>query len=52
MLGFTRSEYSYLRKKWCGLEKSGNLGDFGTNADLKGWFVRPHRDLWVLSQEH
>lgn len=43
MLGFTSSEYSYLRKnsQICGPEKSGNVGNVGTYTGLKGWFVRP-----------
>lgn len=32
--------------------KSGNLGNFGTNTVLRGWFVRIPKDFWVLSQEY
>lgn len=43
MLRFTRSEYSHLRKT--GFEKSGNSVNLGTDAGLRGWFVRVPRDL-------
>lgn len=51
MLGLTRSEYSHVRKTG-GPEKSGNVGNFGTETGLRSWFVGFLRDFGSCIQEY